>query len=216
MQNITNKKIIIWDWNGTLLNDADLCVRCMNNVLEKRRIPKIDVAQYRELFTFPVKDYYEAIGFDFEEEDFEVPAMEFIEQYYSNLNIANLHNGVKDVLLFFKRLGLEQYVLSAMEHSNLITSLTDKGIIDFFDDISGINDHYAHSKLEMGRDLMKKLGAYSSEILLIGDTIHDFEVATGLGVDCILISNGHQNQKRLLQVTSKVFSSLKEITTLFN
>lgn len=187
----------------------------MNKVLKKRQMPKIDVEIYRNLFTFPVKEYYESIGFNFEQEDFEVPAMEFIDQYYSNLKIADLHPGAKDVLLFFKNLGLKQLVLSAMEHSNLVASLTDKGIISFFDDISGINNHYAHSKFEMGRDMIKKLGASNSEILIIGDTIHDFEVATGLGVDCILVANGHQSRKRLLQVTSNVISSVEEITTFF-
>lgn len=215
MQDFTNKKIIIWDWNGTLLNDAEYCVMCMNNVLEKRQMQKIDIEQYRNFFTFPVKDYYESIGFNFDKEDFEIPAMEFIDQYYPNLDLANLHCGAEDVLSFFKDLGLKQLVLSAMEHTNLIKSLTDKGIISFFDDISGINDHYAHSKLDIGRNIIQKLGATNSQILIVGDTIHDFEVATGLGVDCVLVSNGHQSRKRLLQVTSNVISSLEEITSYF-
>lgn len=215
MQDLLNKRIIIWDWNGTLLNDADLCVWCMNKVLEKRKMPKIDVEQYRNFFTFPVKDYYEAIGFNFEQENFEVPAMEFIDQYYSNLKKADLHQGAKDVLLFFSRLGFKQLVLSAMEHTNLVTSLTDKGIISFFEDISGINDHYANSKLEMGRDMMKKLDVSSNEIIIIGDTIHDFEVASGLGVDYVLVANGHQSIERLLQVTSNVVLSVDEIPDLF-
>ncbi len=215
MQKILNKNIIIWDWNGTLLNDASFCVMCMNKVLSKRNMSKIDVEQYRNLFTFPVKNYYEAIGFNFDDEGFEVPAMEFIDLYYPNLDKASLHPGAKDVLLFFSKLGFKQLVLSAMEHSNLIKSLTDKGIIGFFDNISGINNHYAHSKLEMGRNLMNKLDADSKEILMIGDTIHDFEVASGLGIDCILIANGHQSKERLLKTTSKVISTLDEITRYF-
>ncbi|HJN05799.1 MAG TPA: HAD hydrolase-like protein [Bacteroidales bacterium] len=215
MQKFNNKKIIIWDWNGTLLNDANFCVMCMNKVLSKRQLQRIDVEQYRNLFTFPVKDYYEAIGFNFDLEDFEVPAMEFIDLYYPNLDMASLHAEAKDVLLFFSKLGFRQLVLSAMEHSNLVKSLTDKGIISFFDDISGINDHYAVSKLEMGKNMITKLGVPRSEILIIGDTIHDFEVALGLGVDCILVTNGHQSRERLLKTTPNVLSQLKDVTNLF-
>lgn len=216
MQGLKNKRTIIWDWNGTLLNDADHCVMCINKVLNKRHMQQIDINQYRDLFTFPVKNYYEAIGFNFEQEDFEVPAMEFIKQYYSSLYKADLHSCAYDVLTFFKRSGFKQLVLSAMEHNSLIQSLTDKGIINFFDDISGINDHYAHSKLEMGKDLINKLSIEESTTLLIGDTTHDFEVASGLGVDCILVSNGHQSQDRLLQATSNVISKLRDVTNFFN
>ncbi len=188
----------------------------MNIVLKKRQMNPINIEQYRNLFTFPVKNYYESVGFNFGEEDFEIPAMEFIDHYYSQLNQSDLHPYAFEILEFFKRLGFKQLVLSAMEHDNLISSLTDKGIVDFFDDISGINDHYAHSKLEMGVDLMKDSGVNEKEVLMIGDTIHDFEVATGLGVDCILVSNGHQSEERLLKTTPNVISELKEIKSFFN
>lgn len=187
----------------------------MNKVLGDRNMQQIDIDDYRNLFTFPVKNYYEAIGFDFDKEDFEVPAMEFIEQYYSSIHKADLHPCVYDILTFFKELGFKQLVLSAMEHQNLISSLTSKGIIDFFDDISGINDHYAHSKLEMGKALIKNSGIKKETSFMIGDTVHDFEVASGLGLDCILVSNGHQSQERLLQTTSKVIPKLRDITNLF-
>ena len=215
MQGLKHKTTIIWDWNGTLLNDAHFCVMCMNKVLIKRNIPQIDIDQYRNFFTFPVKKYYEAIGFDFEKENFEVPAMEFINQYYSHLSEADLHPCATDVLEFFKKSGTKQLVLSAMEHENLIVSLTDKGIINFFDEISGINDHYAHSKLEMGIDLIKKAGVSVDKTLMIGDTLHDLEVASGLGIDCILVANGHQSKERLLKETPNVFSKLEDVTNLF-
>jgi len=103
-----------------------------------------------------------------------------------------------------------------MEHDNLVNSLTEKGIFDFFDDISGINDHYAHSKLEMGRGLIKKADINVTETLMIGDTVHDFEVASGLEMDCVLVSNGHQSEHRLLQTTANVIPKLIDITTLFS
>ena len=210
-----NKKIIIWDWNGTMLNDAELCVACMNTVLRKHRIKEIDVIKYRSTFTFPVKDYYEAIGFDFEKIDFEIPAMEFINQYYPKIGQADLHKDTIEVLKFFREKGLKQFALSAMEHNNLVSSLTDKGIIEFFENVSGINNHYANSKLEMGQEMMKSFSIESKDILMIGDTIHDFEVAQRLDIDCVLVSNGHQSKERLLEVTPFVVSGLLEIAEYF-
>ncbi len=211
MKQINTYNTIIWDWNGTMLNDADYCVTCINKVLDKRNLPKISINDYRKHFTFPVKKYYEAIGFDFEKENFEIPAMEFIKEYYDNLQNANLHTSVIEILTYFKKAGYKQYVLSAMEHEQLILSLTDKGIINYFDDIAGIKDHYATSKLEMGKELVEKININPKTTLMIGDTIHDYEVANGLSIDCVLVSNGHQSKQRLLSATTNVISQLSDL-----
>lgn len=213
---IKNKKVIIWDWNGTLLDDAQMCVDCMNIVLSQRKISSLSLAQYRDIFTFPVRDYYIKAGFDFENESFEVPAMEFISLYYDNLHTVGLFPAVHDVLKFFQNKGLQQLVLSAMQHDSLVQSLNEKGIINYFQKVSGITDHFAHSKLEIGRDLLNGESVNKDEVLLIGDTIHDFEVANQLGVDCVLVANGHQSKNRLLQQTAQVYDSLLEVVEIMD
>jgi phosphoglycolate phosphatase len=206
-----NKKAIIWDWNGTLLNDTDICVDCMNQVLEKRGLELLDKQRYREIFTFPVKDYYTEAGIDLNKEAFEIPAMEFIKLYHKSLHSADLFPCVKDVLKSFKNRGYYQAVLSAMEHESLEASLKEKGVFIYFDIITGINDHYAHSKLEIGKELMNSIHFKRGEMLLIGDSLHDLEVADELGIECVLVANGHQSYERLLEKTPNVLHQLSEI-----
>lgn len=211
-----NIKAIIWDWNGTLLNDVDICIDCINKVLAKRRKKLLDKELYLEIFTFPVKDYYEAAGFDFSKEEFDVPAMEFINEYYQAIDNANLHDEVIDVLNHFKTNGFKQYVLSAMEHENLLKSMKEKGIYDYFIHINGIDNHYAHSKVEMGESLIKQINLKPDEILMIGDTLHDMEVAEALGINCLLIANGHQSKQRLMLETNSVINDLSELSGHFD
>lgn len=212
-----NKKYIIWDWNGTLLNDVDYCVDCMNKVLAKHKLPSINTEIYKEKFTFPVKDYYAAIGFDFGKTDFEVPAMQFIEEYYSGVENISLHQNVVDILEYFNSVGTVQFCLSAMEHSNLIDLLSKNNLDKYFESISGIDNHYAHSKIEFGEKMISEFGDdKKSEFVLIGDTIHDHEVASHLGIDCILVSNGHQNTDRLRTVSNNIISDLSELKSIIN
>jgi len=205
------KKAIIWDWNGTLLNDTDICVDCMNKVLARRNIPLLDKNRYREIFTFPVKEYYQKAGLDFDKEDFEIPAMEFINLYYEQLHMADLFPCVEDVLTGFKNKDCFQAVLSAMEHDSLEISLKAKGVYSYFDEITGINDHYAHSKIDIGRELIGNMKFEKSDIILIGDSLHDYEVATELGIDHVLVANGHQSYERLIEVTPWVLKKLSDI-----
>ena len=74
-------KHIIWDWNGTLLDDAWLFVDIMNGVLENRNMDTITVEKYRKIFGFPVEEYYKKLGFDLEKESFYESGLEFIRAY---------------------------------------------------------------------------------------------------------------------------------------
>ncbi len=205
------KKHIIWDWNGTLLNDTYYCVTCMNKVLGNYQLKNISIDTYKKHFTFPVKDYYKAIGFDFERIDFEKPAQEFINEYYSGITSVKLHKGCHDILNTFEQKGVKQHVLSAMEHNMLVESLSNFGIDYYFENITGISDHYAHSKVDVGKKLISEIGCSTDDIIMIGDTIHDYEVAHNLEIDCLLISSGHQSHERLATVTSNIISELSEL-----
>lgn len=200
---------IIWDWNGTLLNDLDLCISCINILLEKRNLPLLNKAVYKEAFTFPVKDYYQAIGFDFSKEDFSIPAHQFIRLYGENVKSCSLHPTVSLVLQFFKDSGVRQFVLSAMQQDMLEDTLKHNKIFDYFEGIGGLNDHYAVSKIERGRQLIVDFQIEKNNSRIIGDTIHDFEVASELGIECILVANGHQSEVRLKTTGAVVVPSLE-------
>jgi phosphoglycolate phosphatase len=199
---------IIWDWNGTLLNDLSLCVSSINVLLEKRKLFKLDAQKYKEVFSFPVRDYYETIGFDFSTEDFEVPAMEFISLYESQVEKCTLQPGALDVLNFFKEKGMKQFVLSAMHQNMLEKTLKHNGIFHFFEGVAGLGDHFAVSKVDRGLQLISQFKIEKENAFIIGDTIHDFEVAQELGIRCILVADGHQSEERLQSTGTLVLKRL--------
>jgi len=205
---------IIWDWNGTLLDDTHLAVASMNNMLGRRGLPFLSVGRYKELFTFPVKEYYREVGFDFDLEPFEVPAMEFIDQYNREVWDCSLHAEAITVLNHFRDRGMDQYILSAMQQETLGQCMEFYGIGHFFGHVSGLGDHYAHSKLEAGKVLLAKLPHPPADLLLIGDTLHDFEVAAELGIACLLTANGHQSHDRLKSAGVSVIGDLAQLMDL--
>ncbi|MCJ7554278.1 MAG: HAD family hydrolase, partial [Ignavibacteriaceae bacterium] len=72
---------IIWDWNGTLFNDVVLCKDIMNNILKRFDLPLLSLEKYREVFTFPVEDYYKKAGLDFNITPFEILGKDFMDEY---------------------------------------------------------------------------------------------------------------------------------------
>jgi len=186
-----------------LLDDAALAIRTMNQMLEKRSLPLLSIDEYKSVFTFPVKDYYQKIGFDFQTEPFEIPALEFINYYNSQVNECALQQDTLKVLNYFQSIGIRQFILSAMKQDILSDCLNHYQIDHFFEHVSGLDNHYATSKAENGHRLISDLKLDVGELVLVGDTVHDFEVATALGCACILIANGHQS-KEVLQSTAVV------------
>jgi phosphoglycolate phosphatase len=203
---------IIWDWNGTLLDDAWLCVEVMNDMLKSRNLPLLTLERYRGMFDFPVMDYYRALGFDFAREPFEVVGMEFMTGYNHRQHECKLHPEVAQILECIRSKGFHQCILSAREQNELRKETAELGVAIFFEQIDGLDDHYAHGKTEIGIRLMKELSVERNRILFIGDTLHDSDVAKELGIDCILIPNGHQSEKRLQHCGFPVLNSLPELT----
>ena len=204
-------KHIIWDWNGTLLDDVSECLAVLNELLQRRELPLLTEDQYRARFDFPVIDFYVGMGFDFNKESFEGLSVEFVNGYSRALKNAELFEHAKDILKKFKERNYTQIIISAMEKGALLKSLREKGIVNYFDHIIGIDDHYANGKLESAVSFIKKNNIFPEKTVLIGDTTHDFEVAEAIGCKCLLVSNGHQSPERLYATSVPVREDLKSI-----
>ena len=204
-------KHIIWDWNGTLLDDVDVVINVMNSLLAKRSMPVIDRERYLQIFDFPVINYYTKLGFDFSLEPFEIVANEYVELYRDAYHTCNLHQDAKKVLKLIQDSYITQSILSASQQTYLDESIDFYKINNFFIRLLGLSDHYAVSKVENGKRLLQDLSLNPKQVLLIGDTIHDYEVAKAIGCDCVLISCGHQHLDKFKNYDVPVYSSLMEL-----
>lgn len=209
-----NIKYIIWDWNGTLFNDVELGVSIINNLLKNNNLPQITYNYYRDIFTFPVQEYYKTAGFDFSKISFEVLGKMFMDQYEKRKYEMNLFDGVTDILELARSKGIRQSVLSAYKHDTLVDILEHYKISGFFETVSGLDNIYAGSKEHLGIELRKQIPYEKEEILLVGDTLHDADVAEKINVKCVLISNGHQSPERLKANGNLVLSDINELRNL--
>jgi len=206
---------IIWDWNGTLLDDVEICLESINTLLGRRKIPLLDKATYKAIFRFPVEEYYMDAGFNFTAEPFALLANEFIYLYHSRLPEARLFHQAKETIGQLSDMGCKHFLVSAMEHEALLASLQDRDIQRCFAGIKGIQDHYAKGKTGSARLLIAGYKLDVTDTCLIGDTDHDFEVAQELGCGCILISRGHQSEDRLNRLDCPVLDNLAELPSFF-
>ena len=202
---------VIWDWNGTLLDDTLLCLDTINQLLDDRNLNKIDEVTYKELFGFPVIDFYTQLGFDFTKESFEALSVDYMKIYMEGLKKAPLAYTASYALKRVRKKGKLQYILSAMEKPDLVDSLIKKGIKSYFSKIYGNTNKLGNGKVSIGKTLIENEQLIPGDTLIVGDTIHDYEVAKELGCQVILVSSGHQNSKRLKALGVPVVEGLDEL-----
>ena len=181
-------KNIIWDWNGTIIDDAWLFVDIMNVFLNKEGLPLISLNDYRQHFCFPIQNYWRHLGFNFNESSFDKLNGDFIKLYKKNLFKARPHFGIKSFILKLNKLGYRQFVLSASSDTILKKSINHYNFSSLFVRAYGVDNLNATGKTVVGKQLCKSHKLNINETVLIGDTEYDKRVADELGCSVFLLS----------------------------
>lgn len=185
---------IIWDWNGTLVDDVAVSVDCVNDMFRRFNMPLTTVDEYLTVIGPSLEEYY---GRYFDMTQHTMPELLELFQHYYKLrtNQLTLMNGAYAALKKFAESGKNQYIVSSFEQSALENSVNILGVRNFFTVISGADDINCGPKSKRARQIVKK----SQKAVLIGDSVCDYITASEAGCDCVLISNGHQKESDLIQ-----------------
>ena len=206
-------KYILFDWNGTILDDLIINIEIETCLLEKRGLPDIEsVDFYLDNFGFPIIDFYKKVGFDFTTEKYEDVAAEYATEYEKRLSTATLFSDAEKAFVQLKKYGAKLVIISATEDSVLKKQVKAYGVGKYFESVLGSSDNLGKSKVQTAVDWLRNENAKPEEALFIGDTVHDFETAKAIGCDCILVSRGHNSKRRLLETGCEVLESLTELT----
>ncbi len=206
---------LIWDFNGTLFDDVEAGILSVNTLLRARGLRELgDVEEYRNVFGFPVIEYYEKIGFDFSKESFDAVAHEWLALYLVHSRCSCLSAGAREIIEMASAYKIKQLVLSASEREMLCGQLRELGIYESFCEIIGIDNIYAGSKISLARRWREENP--DARALFVGDTLHDYDTAQAAGADCLLYSGGHHSREKLLTVGCPVIDELGEIVNFLS
>ncbi len=209
---IEQYKHILWDWNGTLLDDTWLCVEVLNTLLEEKGQAPISLETYRRHFNFPVIHFYDFLGFKTDDANFKAISQKFIATYESRwLKECRLHSGLHQIFQDTRIQGLSHSILSAAHQNALEIGTSHFGIHHYFQNLLGTDNIYAEGKVQRAKDWIQHCPWQKEDILLIGDTLHDFEVAESIGIPCLLLGAGHCHRQRLEDTSSLVLGSLNDL-----
>ena len=196
-------KYILWDWNGTLLDDTQAALDTLNLMLAERGAKPIGMDFYRDNFAFPVRPFYERIGMVLENEDWDALAREYHDLYAQQPKKLNAETFA--ALEMVRAAGVRQSIISALRQDLLDRTTADYGVAPYMECIYGVDNLDGASKLDRALELMTAITANAPtgeppDVVMIGDALHDKEVADALGVRCVLCAQGSHAGWRLAEV----------------
>ena len=192
---------ILWDWNGTLLDDTQAALDTLNIMLARRGAKPIEIGFFRDHFAFPCRPFYDMIGMHVEDSEWDALAKEYHDIYAEQPKRLNAETMA--ALERVKRAGAKQSIISALRQDLLDEVTAQMGVAGYMECIYGVDNLDGASKLDRALDLMSRIAPSVGEqpdVVIIGDAVHDKEVADALGVRCVLCGQGSHAAWRLRQV----------------
>lgn len=198
---------VLWDFNGTLLDDVGIGMEAINALLAPRGLPTLKTrAEYHRHFQFPIEEYYRSVGFDFTKDPYDLLAREWIVQYRAREATAPLFPGATEALTYIKQQKIPQILFSATQKEMLLQQISALGIDGWFDGVLGSDDIYARGKIHLGKAWVEAVRP--PRALLVGDTVHDARAAECMGIECVLVATGHQSRETLQSCGVPVLTDL--------
>lgn len=200
---------IIWDWNGTLLDDIGASLASVNDMLARRGEPPMDINRYKECIGTPIIRFYEQV-FDLSKEDYSAILAEYNAGYMEHLADCSLTEGALEAVEKFAAAGVHQAIVSSSNNAQLCENAKKYGVYDKFEAVLGAADFKADSKIERARAYLAQ-SAENRAVLVVGDLEHDAEMAAEIGADCVLLTSGHEHPDRLRRAGAVIFDKIEEL-----
>lgn len=201
---------VIWDFNGTLINDVQTAVHSVNDTLKKVGLPLTNVEEYRRNMDMPIIRYYEK-HFDLSRVSFDFLSKEYHDGFERYSHLLCPGKGAQEAVKLLYERGVRQCVISSFEQQKLLSLLDRFGFLPYLDGVCGAEGNECLSKIDRGCLFIKKQGIKPENALVVGDLSHDCDLARALNAPCLLFSGGHQDKERLLKCGVKVIDDLMEV-----
>lgn len=204
-------EVVFWDWNGTLIDDCGAALSCVNEMLDGTGDSRIDIERYYSLVDTPIIKFYIGL-YGRQRLDMNKISRDFHNAYERRLDGIELMEGARKALSRNRDMGLKQVIITS-SHTDEVKDLTKRyGIDGYFEDVIGAFDKLAKGKTQRAVEYFKHKRYNAKTAVMVGDTLHDFDTANALGIDCVLITKGHQGAKILKSAGCPLIDSLDELT----
>ncbi|MFG2722643.1 HAD family hydrolase [Streptomyces sp. NPDC048416] len=215
-QTVKRPAHLVWDWNGTLLDDIATVIEATNAAFAHIGLEPITLERYRDLYCVPIPLFYQRLmGRLPTDDEWLVMDAAFHEQYWARADSCGLTAGAAELLAARWTAGLSQSLLSMAPHEHLVPIVRRHGITEHFLRVDGRTGPSHGSKAEHMVRHLTALRAADPEIsgeriVVIGDAVDDAVAAAAVGARAVLFTGGSHSRAGLAVAGVPVVDTLTE------
>jgi phosphoglycolate phosphatase-like HAD superfamily hydrolase len=204
---------LVWDWNGTLLDDLTLVVAATNASLASVGVAPVSAEDHRRDFRRPIADYYShVLGRPVDHEEFARLDRVYHDAYRQGLLDCTL---AADAEAAIRAWDGTQSVLSMWFHHELVPELERRGLHALFERVDGLRAEVGGgAKAAHLIEHLAELGIDGSRTVVIGDSVDDADAADAVGAGCVLYGGGFTDAARLAGTGKPVATSLLDAVSI--
>jgi phosphoglycolate phosphatase-like HAD superfamily hydrolase len=206
---------LVWDWNGTVLNDFAVILRSTNDSFADVGLPPITAEQYRAEIKLPIRAFYtDIMGRAPSDEEWERLDESFHKYYIRYEREAALSAGLPELLREWAATGRTQSLLSMYHDEKLVPVVEHHGLTSYFALVQGTTPPRPQRKGLHLADHLKRLDVDPARTVLIGDSPDDAHAAESVGARVVLYSGGFAAAASLRATGAPIADTLAEAVAL--
>jgi len=193
-----NAPHLVWDWNGTLLDDLGIVVEAVNRSIAVFGLDTITADDYRDHYTRPVRDFYDRLfRRTIEDDEWLILNAGFHDAYFELARDADLAPGAHEAMGMVAEAGWSQSLLS-MSPQDWLEEIVDRlGLSERFELIDGLSGPTGGLKAGHLEEHLETLGLAGESVAVVGDTPDDVAAARHVGAIPILFHGGSHHRELL-------------------
>jgi phosphoglycolate phosphatase-like HAD superfamily hydrolase len=205
---------VIWDWNGTLVDDLSVVVDAVNVSLAAIGEAPITADHYRDHYTRPVRRFYDGLlGRAIEDDEWATIDTTFHDTYAATLHRVSLTDGAEEAIEMVAASGATQSILSMWWHDDLVPEVKRHALDGVMVRVDGNTLDAGETKARLLQIHLERLGDRGTPVM-IGDATDDARAAIEVGIAVVLYDGGSHHEHELRSFGVPVARSLVEAAAI--
>ena len=193
----TRFELIIFDWDGTLSDSVGLITDLMIQSFLLHNVSPPSRMEVADILGIKLSEAFKILLKEKDQNASELIFNSYIELYNQSSNKVKLFDGVELGIKELYRYGYKIAIATGGGRNYLDSCLAQTSIKDFINVTKTSDDCFSKPHPQMCNEILNELIIEPEKSIVIGDSIHDLQMAKNAGISSLAVTYGAHKQDSL-------------------
>lgn len=190
--------LIIFDWDGTLADSIDWIVHCIQQAAFEQSFKIPETQAIKDIIGLSIEQALQTLFPNCERQTQQAIAQTYATTFFSKpISRNDLFPGVYDMLHRLKHQGYQLAVATGKKSTGLQKAIQETGVADFFVTTRSADQTASKPDPLMIDEIVNELGISKQRTLMVGDSVHDLQMALNAQIASIAVTCGAHSASML-------------------